>query len=156
MNAHPWCNETTEMHVCKLSMGLEKPEFYKIMPIIGSWLVCICRVMVHLGILLWLALSRDRLGTRALKFPFLTTNSKEVKKKWKGQNFHSKKRAMKKNSTTDKLDDIIQRTKDYMARSSGGGLWVIGIMLRSVYSFMSRNGRRPRLEALSVYSGFKN
>lgn len=49
-------------------------------------------------------------------------NSKEVKKKWKDPNFHSKKRAMKKNSKTDKLDDIVQRTKDYMARSSGGGI----------------------------------
>ena len=45
MDPHWWGNETIEMHVCKLSVGLEKPNFYKIMSIIGSWLACICQVM---------------------------------------------------------------------------------------------------------------
>ena len=46
MDACWWHNESTETHVCKLSMDLEK---VKLQNNIGSWLVCICWVMDAIG-----------------------------------------------------------------------------------------------------------
>lgn len=50
MNAHWWCNKATEMHILKLSMGLERQNFDKInngnvtKRYTGTWLARVCSV----------------------------------------------------------------------------------------------------------------
>ena len=59
------------MPVCKISMGLQKQQFDKIMPIlsgniIGLWVACVCQVMVALGNLLALKKLQSQLATALL------------------------------------------------------------------------------------------
>lgn len=51
-------------------------------------------------------------------------NSKEVKKKWKGRNFHSKKRAMKKNSTVC-FYSVVVLSFHHHIRIACKSLWIL-------------------------------